>query len=135
MSMSKNLTILPADTYTVVNKTVLNSNDRKIITMLYQPIIGYAATSLYFSLIDDLDKLELLSDDLTHHHLMTNMQLKLDKIVEAREKLEAIGLLKTYLKKDSINHYVYVIYSPLSANEIFNHPILNIVLYNNLGKV
>lgn len=132
--MSKNLTILPADTYTVINKTVLSSNDRKIITMLYQPIIGYTAASLYFSLIDDLDKLELLSDDLTHHHLMTNMQLKLDKIVEAREKLEAIGLLKTYLKKDSINHYVYLIYSPLSANDIFNHPILNIVLYNNLGK-
>lgn len=132
--MSKNLTILPADTYTVINKTVLSSNDRKIITMLYQPIIGYTATSLYFSLIDDLDKLELLSDDLTHHHLMANMQLKLDKIVEAREKLEAVGLLKTYLKKESINHYVYLIYSPLSANDIFNHPILNIVLYNNLGK-
>lgn len=133
--MKKNLTILPADTYTVINKTVLSSNDRKIITMLYQPIIGYTASSLYFSLIDDLDKLELISDDLTHHHLMANMQLKLDKIVEAREKLEAIGLLKTYLRKDSINHYVYLIYSPLSANEIFNHPILNIVLYNNLGKI
>ncbi len=132
--MSRNLTVLPADTYTVINKTVINSNDKKIITMLYQPIIGYTATSLYFTLIDDLDKLELLSDDLTHHHLMANMQLKLDSIVQAREKLEGIGLLKTYLKKDSINHYVYLLYSPLSANEIFNHPILNIVLYNNLGK-
>ena len=133
--MSKNLTILPADTYTVINKTVINNNDKKIVTMLYQPIIGYTASSLYFTLIDDLDKLELISDDLTHHHLMANMQLKLNKIVEAREKLEAVGLLKTYLKRGSINHYVYLIYSPLSANEIFNHPILNIVLYNNLGKI
>lgn len=133
--MSKNITILPADTYTVVNKTVINNNDRKIITMLYQPIIGYTAVSLYFTLIDDLDKLELISDDLTHHHLMANMQLKLEKIVEAREKLEGVGLLKAYIKKDSINHYVYLLFSPLSANEIFNHPILNIVLYNNLGKV
>lgn len=132
--MSKNLTILPADTYTVVNKTVINSNDKKIVTMLYQPIIGYTASNLYFTLIDDLDKLELMSDDLTHHHLMATMQLKLDSIVEAREKLEAIGLLKTYLKKGSINHYVYLIYSPLSAYEVFTHPILNVVLYNNLGK-
>ena len=132
--MSKNITILPADTYTVVNKTVINSNDKKLVTMLYQPIIGYTASSLYFTLIDDLDKLELISDDLTHHHLMATMQLKLDSIVEAREKLEAIGLLKTYLKKGSINHYVYLIYSPLSAYEIFTHPILNVVLYNNLGK-
>lgn len=133
--MSKNLTILPADAYTVVNKTVINSNDKKIVTMLYQPIIGYTASNLYFTLIDDLDKLELMSDDLTHHHLMATMQLKLDSIVEAREKLEAIGLLKTYIKKGSVNHYVYLIYSPLSAYEVFTHPILNVVLYNNLGKI
>lgn len=132
--MGNNITILPADTYTVVNKTVISSSDRKLITMLYQPIIGYTAVSLYFTFIDDLDKLELLSDDLTHHHLMATMQLKLEDIVTAREKLEAVGLLKTYLKKDNINHYVYLIYSPVSANEFFNHPILNVVLYNNLGK-
>lgn len=132
--MSKNLTILPADTYTVVNKSIISNNDKKIVTMLYQPIIGYMASSLYFSLIDDLDKLELISNDLTHHHLMANMQLNLENIIIAREKLEAIGLLKTYVKKGSINNYVYLLYSPLSANEVFNHPILNIVLYNNLGK-
>ena len=132
--MKNNLTILPADIYTVVNKTILNENDRKIITMLYQPIIGYTATSLYFTLIDDLDKLELISDDLTHHHLMATMQLKLESIVKAREKLEAVGLLKTYFKKENVNHYVYLLYSPIPANEFFNHPILNIVLYNNLGK-
>ena len=133
--MTNNITILPADTYTVINKTILNNNDRKLITMLYQPIIGYMAVSLYFTLIDDLDKLEILSDDLTHHHLMSTMQLKLEDIVESREKLEAVGLLKTFYKKGNINHYVYLIYSPISAHEFFNHPILNIVLYNNLGKI
>ena len=130
----KNITILPADTYTVVNKTVLNESDRKLISMLYQPIIGHTAVSLYLTLIDDLDKLEVMSDDLTHHHLMSTMQLKLEDIVIAREKLEATGLLKCYVKKGSINQYVYLLYSPITAHEFFNHPILNIVLYNNLGK-
>lgn len=130
----KNITILPADTYTVVNKTVLNESDRKLISMLYQPIIGHTAVSLYLTLIDDLDKLEVMSDDLTHHHLMSTMQLKLEDIVIAREKLEATGLLKCYVKKGSINQYVYLIYSPITAHEFFNHPILNVVLYNNLGK-
>ena len=130
----KNITILPADTYTVINKTVLNDSDKKIISMLYQPIIGYTAVSLYFTLIDDLDKLEIMSNDLTHHHLMSTMQLRLEDIVVAREKLEAAGLIKSYVKSDNINHYVYLLYSPISAHEFFNHPILNIVLYNNLGK-
>lgn len=130
----KEINILPADTYTVINKTVIKDLDRKLITMLYQPIIGFSATSLYFTLVDDLDRREISSDELTHHHLMTTMQLKLDDIVIARKKLEAVGLLKTYFKKDTVNHYIYLLYSPISASEFLNHPVLNIVLYNNLGK-
>ena len=130
----KNITILPADTYIVVNKTILNEEDKKLITLLYQPIIGHVAVSLYLTLIDDLNKSLIMSDDLTHHHLMATMQLKLEDIVIAREKLEACGLLKTYFKQGNVNNYVYLIYSPLSASEFFTHPILNVVLYNNLGK-
>lgn len=127
--------ILPADTFVVVNKTILNDQDRKILTMLYQPIIGINATSLFLSLWSYLDKLELMSVEFTHHHLMTSMRLRLDDIIEAREKLEAIGLIKTYLKKDNINNYIYELYSPLSPYEFLNNPILNVSLYNNVGKV
>ena len=130
----KNINILPADTYTVVNKTIITDIDKKIVSMLYQPIIGFTAVSLYYSLISDLDKQELISDELTHYHLMATMQLSLNDIMIAREKLEAVGLIKTYLKKDNINQLVYLLYSPMSPNDFFNHPILNIVLYNNLGK-
>ena len=130
----KNINVLPADSYTVINKTIITEKDKKIISMLYQPIIGFTAVSLYNTLLDDLDKEEFISGDLSHHHLMATMQLKLEDISIAREKLEAVGLLKTYVKQDNINQYVYLLYSPLTANEFFNHPILNIVLYNNLGK-
>lgn len=129
-----NHTILPADTYIVVNKTILSDSDRKILTMLYQPIIGQLPISLYLTLWSDLDKLEIMSTEFSHHHLMTSMKLKLGDIVDARKKLEAIGLMKTYIKEDSVNNYIYELYSPLSASDFFNHPILNIVLYNNVGK-
>lgn len=130
----RNISVLPADTYTVINKTVITDKDKKIISMLYQPIIGYAAVSLYLTLVDELDKQEIMSGEFTHHHLMSTMLLSLEDILVAREKLEGIGLIKTYMKKDNINQYVYLLYSPISAHEFFNHPILNIVLYNNLGK-
>ena len=104
------ITVLPADTYLVVNKTILNDKDRKMLIMLYQPIIGQQAVSLYFTLWSYLDQNELLSCAWTHHHLMTNMQLSLNQIIQAREKLEAIGLLKTYLKKGDIivSGYIYL---------------------------
>ena len=130
----KTVSVLPADTYTVVNKSIITEKDKKILTMLYQPIIGFIAVSLYLTLIDDLDKQEIMSEEITHHHLMATMQLKLEDILMAREKLEAVGLMKTYFKKDNINQFVYLLYSPISANDFFNHPILSVVLYNNLGK-
>ena len=130
----RNNTIVPADTYIVVNRSIITEQDKKIVSMLYQPIIGFAAISLYYTLLDNLKEQEMMSEEFTHHHLMTTMQLKLDDIIIAREKLEAIGLMKTYMKKDNINQYVYCLYSPLEASEFFNHPVLNIVLYNNLGK-
>lgn len=130
----KELNISPADTYIVVNKSIINNEDRTILTMLYQPIIGPLPIILYFSLWADLDKTELMSNEYTHHHLVTNMQISLHDILEARRKLEAIGLLKTFFKEENINNYIYQLYSPIKANDFFNHPILNVVLYNNLGK-
>ena len=44
------MSVLPADTFIVVNKTILCDNDRKLLTLLYQPIIGSQAISLYYTL-------------------------------------------------------------------------------------
>ena len=128
------LNVLPADTYVVVNKTIFNNNDRRILSMLYQPIIGSTAVNLYFTLWSFLDKNEVKSIEWTHHHLMVNMGLKLDYIIEAREKLEGIGLLRTFVKKDNVNKYIYELYSPVSGYDFFMNPVLSVALYNNLGK-
>ena len=130
----KLVTLLPADQYVVVNKTILTEIDKKNLLNLYEPIIGFGAVSLYLTLWSDLDRLELMSRDFTHHHLMSILKCSLEGIKQAREALEAVGLMKTYYKEGDINSYVYELYSPLSASEFFNNPILNIVLYNNVGE-
>ena len=130
----KTITLLPADTYTVVNKSLLNNDDRKNLIALYEPIIGPIAVALYLTLWNDLDKLEITSDDLNHHHLMTIMKIDLNSLKIARETLEAVGLIRTFYKEDNVNSYVYELYSPLTPKEFLNHPIFNVVLYNNIGK-
>ncbi len=127
--------LLPADTYTIINQTILTEVDKKIIISLYEPIIGPIAVSLYLTFWADLDKLELMSKDFTHHHLMTILKSKLTDIENARKSLEAVGLLKSYIKRnDNINEYLYELYSPLSASEFLNHPVLSILLLNNIGE-
>ena len=127
-----NINLAPADIYKVYSKAIINSEKIKILTDLYQPIIGYGAVSLYLTLLNDLKKNE---EKFSHHHLMSIMQLKLESILDARVKLEGIGLLKTYYKQGELDEYIYLLYSPVSAYEFFNHPILNVVLYNNIGSI
>ena len=50
-------------------------------------------------------------------------------------KLEAVGLLRTYVKKGSVNNFIYELYSPVSAKEFLTNPILSSALYKALGKV
>lgn len=126
--------LLPADSYIVKNNTVLNNETRLVLIKLYQPIIGSVAINLYFTLWSNLDSSQIISTVYTHHNLMASMRIKLDDILEAREKLEAIGLLKTYLKKGSINNYIYELYSPLEPYDFFDNPILATILESNIGK-
>lgn len=130
----KKLSLLPADLYQVINKSFMSEQDKTVLTMLYMPIIGSLPISLYLMLYNELSLSNYLSKEATHHHLMTNLSVSLELIKEARIKLEGIGLLKTYVRKDEINSYIYELYSPLSCYEFFTHPIFNMVLFNNVGK-
>ena len=103
--------VTQADIYTVINQTILTEVDRKVLISLYEPIIGCMALSLYFTLWEDLGKSEIISRDLNHHHLMVILKTTLNNIIIARKALEAVGLLKSYVKEnDNINEYLYKLY-------------------------
>ena len=130
--------MLPADTFIVVNKTMLSDKDRNLLILLYQPIIGSTSISLYYTLWSYLDKQEILSNEWTHHHILRDMQISNGELNESIEKLEALGLIKTYKKEGNINNYVYELYSPLNAKEFFANPkhpysiaLLNAIPNNN----
>lgn len=130
------VTILPADIYVIVNRTILQDMDRQVLLSFYEPIIGHLPISLYLTLWNDLEANKQITRDLSHHHLMSILKCPLKTIKEAREALEAVGLLKTYVKTGgNVNNYIYELYSPLQPQEFFNHPVLNIILYNNIGSI
>lgn len=126
--------IVPIDRFVVVNKSILTDNDRKNLLMLYQPIIGFTSVNLYFTLWTYLEKSEIISEEFDHYSILENMKISLIEFVEAKEKLEALGLIKTYLKNGEINNYLYELYSPFVPNHFFKNPILNTLLYSNVDK-
>ncbi|WKB36777.1 DnaD domain protein [Terrilactibacillus sp. S3-3] len=127
--------VLPGDRYIVKSSGLLYFYDQKLITRLYQPLIGIEATSLYFTLWQEMDQYNSSADSMTHHHLMGWMNLSLDRILEARKKLEAVRLLRT-LKKREHDPGFFSISSccPRSLPIFFNDGLLNIFLYHQIGS-
>ena len=126
--------ILPADEYRVINKSIITGQDKRILNMLYLPLVGSLPIMLYNTLYEDIERQSVISSNLEHAHLLSNLHISSNELEDARNMLEGIGLIKTYVKKDTVNHFIYELYSPVSAHEFFSHPIFNIILYNNVGK-
>ncbi len=128
--------LLPVDQYRVTTKGMLSEYDRKVITLLYQPLIGPLSVSLYMTLWSELESSLLWSQGSNHYSIMNTMDLSLKEIYEARRKLEGIGLLKVYNKKEEgdKSSFIYEMMAPLNPEQFFTDGMLNIYLYKKIGK-
>ncbi|MFS0822449.1 replication initiation and membrane attachment family protein [Bacillus sp. 1P02SD] len=127
--------LVPVDRYIVHAADLLHDYDRKIVSLLYQPLIGMKAFSLYMTLWSELEQNRLWSDEGTHYTLMALLQTNLEEIYQERLKLEGIGLLKTFVKSDEDSRsFIYELQAPLSPKAFFTDGVLNVYLYNRLGK-
>ncbi len=127
--------ILPIDRYTVTANGLLHEYDRKVLTFLYQPLIGSSCFSLYMTLWAELEENRLWSESSTHHLLMNLSGMNLKEIYEVRLKLEGIGLLKTFVKTiDGGRSFIYELHPPLNPEQFFLDGMLNIYLYRKIGK-
>ncbi|MCZ0754883.1 replication initiation and membrane attachment family protein [Anoxybacillus sp. J5B_2022] len=126
--------LIPVDRYVVRSNGILHEFDRKVVTLLYQPLIGSRAFSLYMTLWGELDQ-QFLSAETTHHSLMAIMQCSLKDIYDERLKLEGIGLLKTYVNHaQDPKQFIYELQPPLSPEQFFNDGVLNVFLYSRVGR-
>ncbi|MBA2873771.1 replication initiation and membrane attachment family protein [Thermaerobacillus caldiproteolyticus] len=126
--------LIPVDRYTVRSNGILHDFDRKVITLLYQPLIGHRAFSLYMTLWSELEQ-QLWGEETTHHSLMAIMQCSLKDIYDERLKLEGIGLLKTYVNHEQDpKQFIYELQPPLTPEQFFTDGVLNVFLYNRIGK-
>jgi len=112
----------------------LNDDDRHILTDLYLPILGTEAFSLYLLLWEKLPNKEVITQRKSHSELMSLLGIDLKRFYEARIKDEALGLIRTFQKKDELGpYYVYQLFEPLSADEFFKDDLMSIFLYEQVG--
>ncbi len=124
--------LLETDQIQIVSCATLGSDDYHSLTLLYQPLIGVQAFTLYLVFNSLLERSSLSSNLLLDHKMilkMTNMTL--EEFYQARIKLEAIDLLTTYQKN---NHYIYLLKIPLTSKQFLKDGSLSVYLESKIEK-
>lgn len=123
----------PVDAYKIQLLDPFTDYDRQLLTLFYQPLIGPSAMSLFMTLWADAERGD--EQEYNHYHLMNILTMPLEPVFEARISLEAIGLLRTYVKKDGeARLYIYDLLAPLEAKTFFNDPLLSTFLFSKIGE-
>ena len=126
--------ILPIDRYRVRLKEQVVSNYTISLTHLYQPLIGMEAIILYQTLLNEVT-LQNEPFEQTHHTLMNYINIPLDKLYDARLKLEGIGLLNTYVNEtEQKREFTYELLNPFSPKQFFQDGMLSELLYHHIGR-
>ena len=129
------MVILKEEDYLEVNLNSLVADyDRQILTNLYQPIVGYKAVSLYFTLLSEVDN-QKINPIISHKVLFNRMQMNTGDFVDSRKLLEAVGLLKTFVSPLKSNQlYQYELYAPKTPKLFFDNTLLYGMLIKSIGE-
>lgn len=126
----------PNDSWVVCLTQPLQTVEIGWLMHLYQPIVGVEAVSLYITLcMQGSCGRANESTPQTHRLLMTLLNLPLDKVLDARHRLEGIGLLKAFKREEEFGRsFRYELLPPLEPSAFFQTDVLCITLMNRLGK-
>ncbi len=120
------------DFYEVYLNSIISDFDHDTLTMLYQPIVGSHAISLYLTLYADYKK---KSDIASLEDLLLEMGIDISNLTEAKNKLEGIGLIRTYYKKDKEQSFLkFVLYAPKTPKEFFDDILFKGLLISRIGE-
>ncbi len=126
--------IVPATPFTAFTCGDFSTERADTMTMLYQPLIGPVAYSLYMTLMTEINRHPGKKINGTHKQWMTQSGQQLPMLFKERQKLEALGLLETYQEKAEDPVMYYELLMPLQPKEFFQDELLSVYLYNRIGS-
>lgn len=124
-----------SDLYRVEVHYPLDEVQNDVLYYLYQPIVGSRAISAYMMLYLEGKRMGRFLQPSPLSRIISFLSVSLLDFQKALKALEAIGLLKTYVKQEhQMTQYIYVIQSPLSVQSFFKNQILSSLLEESLTQ-
>ncbi|GKV69595.1 replication initiation and membrane attachment protein [Sporosarcina sp. NCCP-2716] len=123
----------PVDAYTLKQSASFSEYDRQLLSLFYQPLTGPEPISLFLTLWADAET--NIPRTFNHYHLMNHLSMSLPAVFQARISLEAIGLLRSYMRMEGDSRtFVYELLPPLDADQFFHDPLLATFLFSKIGE-
>jgi len=123
------------DKFVVMADDSLTDFNRKTLSLMYMPLIGSKAISLYYAFEGCIGQNRNESDEFSHRKIMTMVDLEsIAEFNHQRRKLEGIGLLDVYFK-DASETRIYLLKKPLLPGEFLCDPSLGSFLLTQIGEV
>ena len=123
------------DTYEVNRASIVTDFDRKVLYRLYQPLVGYGAISLYFTLLSELEAdMTTMKTSRPHSVIFDMMNCTNKDFTMFIQLLEGVGLVKTYVKNEDVKAYIYCLYAPKSPKEFFDYDLYASLLKEKLDE-
>ena len=124
-----------SDLYRVEIHYPLDEVQQDILYYLYQPIIGTEEISTYMMLYMEGKRMNRYLKPSTFSRLNSFLSFPLNKLEKSILSLEAIGLIKTYVKNENnLTQYIFTVLSPLSLPMFFKNQILLQLLKESISK-
>ncbi len=134
------MNILEKNSYYQIRKDfTLSSSDEEVLSFLYLPILQSNAFSIYMNLY----QYHSLNDSLggfLHEDFLNLLSMSESDFLLARRKLEGIGLLEVYQKRETDNanqirtSYIYFLLPPASPKKFFHDLLLRTALNEAIGN-
>lgn len=126
----------PKNIYQGRKSSPLKEEGKSALLSLYQPLIGGEALSLYLTLYSEISLETGVGPEGLHADLLSSLSCGLPQFYEARKKLEGIGLLEVYFKKDESlgNCFLYELLEPLDVPAFFKDTLLSFLLLEKVGE-
>lgn len=115
----------------LMSSSLVNSEDVKTLTLLYQPLIGVDGLGCYLMMSNLINPVNLQTDVYSIQYLLDLLNFNEEQLKNCLDKLDAIGLLTTFVKD---NIYLFRINMPLKARQFFLDSILGPFLKSEIGE-
>ena len=125
----------PSAGYIVTASYRWSNFDENVFDLLYQPILGPTSFAMFHALHSQMNERPVISERQLQSQLLIQLNAGRHDAAEAVQRLEAVGMLRTFHQMDQLGElFVYELQPTITPTEFINDNLLSVLLLDAVGE-